>query len=55
MSEVWAALRSLRSTGKCSADRSEGRCVTERLGDLGGVLAMGPMKQLTFSLAFSPI
>lgn len=30
---------------KCSVDRSEGRCMTERLGGLGGVLGFGPNLQ----------
>lgn len=43
-SEVCTALRSLQRTVKHSVDRSEGRSVTERLGDLGRAPALGPTR-----------
>lgn len=54
VSKAWAALRSQQRSVKHSVDRSEGRSLTERLGDLDGVLAMGPTRHLTFSLVSSP-
>lgn len=49
------SLGSFEESAKRLVDRSEGRSLTERLGDLGGVLAMGPTRHLTFSLVFPPI